>query len=99
MTQAYPLRQQLSAANLSKLLVLAKTEAERLNRLKLEVLGLGGKEGLDAAIMINQGIDAEVAQIENAMTQLSAVYCDQFAGGRAENDSYGRTGLVIKKIA
>lgn len=81
------LRAQISCASKELLEAAAHRELVFLKRTRDELIALrSGREVLDK-------MNERIAQTELALKQLLYVYVDQFPQGRAENDTYGRTGL------
>lgn len=85
------LRQQLSADCLERIQRCIGAERERLTRLHWSILPF--KPSAETIL----AMQAEVAQLDKAETELTAVFLDQFEAGRLENDSKGRVGL--KRVA
>lgn len=85
--ELYPLRAQISCASKELLDAAMHRELAFLKRTRDELHNLRpGREVLEK-------VDGRIAETELALKQLLYVYIDQYAQGRAENDTYGRTGL------
>lgn len=85
--ELFGLRQQLRCSSKELLEAAADRELERLDRFRMEALCMRA----DAAFLAE--VDQRIAALQLARRQLAYLYIDQFAAGRAENDSEGRYGL------
>lgn len=84
-------RQQLSADNLAMIQRCIAGERDRLTKLHWAMVPFKPSEESILALQ------AEVRALDEAESQLNAVFLDQFAEGRRENDAKGRVGL--KRVA
>jgi hypothetical protein len=84
-------RQQLSADNLAMIQRCIAGERDRLTKLHWAMVPFKLNE---ESILAMQ---AEVRALDEAESQLTALFLDQFEAGRQENDEKGRTGL--KRVA
>lgn len=85
------LRQQLSADSLAMIQRCIAGERDRLTKLHWGMVPFKLSE---ESILAMQ---AEVRALDEAESQLNAVFLDQFEEGRQENDGKGRKGL--KRVA